>query len=82
MIWSQRVLVGAPRLLPLFLTREGKLLLALGVALCSSASAPWSLVDLWPARWSLWLLGAAGAAAMLVHVAGGHAASPSSVWAC
>ena len=38
------------------------------------------LVDLWPARWSLWLLGAAGSAAMLVHVAAGHAASGSSLW--
>ena len=38
------------------------------------------VVDLWPARWSLWLLGAAGAAAVLAHVAAGHAASPSSVW--
>ena len=38
------------------------------------------LVDLWPTRWSLWVLGAAGAAAVLVHVAAGHAASPSSVW--
>lgn len=79
MIWSQRVLVGAPSLLPLFLTREGKLLLALGVALLVCVAAVVA-VDLWPARWSLWLLGAAGSAAMLVHVAGGHAASPSSVW--
>jgi copper transport protein len=80
MIWSQRVLVGAPSLLPLFLTREGKLLLGLGGALVVCAGAV-VVVDLWPARWSLWLLGAAGAVAMLVHVAGGHAASPSSVWA-
>jgi copper transport protein len=79
MIWSQRVLVGAPSLLPLFLTREGKLLLALGVALLVCIGAVVA-VDLWPARWSLWLLGAAGAVAMLVHVVGGHAASPSSVW--
>ena len=79
MVWTQRVLVGAPRLLPLFLTREGKLLLALGVALLICVGAV-AAADIWPARWSLWLLGAAGAAAMLVHVAAGHAASPSSVW--
>ena len=34
--------------------------------------------DLWPARWSLWLLGAAGSVAMLVHVLAGHAMSPVS----
>jgi len=79
MVWTQRILVGAPRLLPLFLTREGKLLLALGVALLVCIGAVVA-ADLWPARWSLWLLGAAGAAAMLVHVVGGHAASPSSLW--
>ena len=77
--WGERILVGAPSLLPLFLTREGQFLLALAVALglCIGAVV---VVDLWPARWSLWLLGAAGAAAVLVHVAAGHAASPSSVW--
>jgi copper transport protein len=77
--WGERILVGAPSLLPLFLTREGQFLLALAVALglCVGAVV---VVDLWPARWSLWLLGAAGAAAVLVHVAAGHAASPSSVW--
>jgi putative copper export protein len=34
-------------------------------------------VDLWPARWSLWLVGAAGSVTMLAHVLGGHAASSS-----
>ena len=78
-VWAEKALVGAPSLLPLFLTRQGELLLALGVAvlLCVGAVVA---ADLWPARWSLWLLGAAGAAAVLVHVAAGHAASPSSVW--
>jgi hypothetical protein len=79
LVWAEKVLVGAPSLLPLFLTREGQYLLALGVALllCIGAVA---LVDLWPARWSLWVLGATGVAAVLVHVLAGHAASPSSVW--
>ena len=79
MVWAEKVLVGAPSLLPLFLTREGLFLLALGVSLvfCGIAVV---LVDLWPmVRWSLSLLGAAALAAVLVHVLAGHAASPSSV---
>ena len=79
MVWSERVLVGAPSLLPLFLTRQGQLLLALAVALLLCVGAVVA-VDLWPARWSLWSLGAAGSVAVLVHVAAGHAASPSPVW--
>jgi putative copper export protein len=79
MVWTEKILVGAPSLMPLFLTSEGKLLLALGVALllCIVAIV---LVDLWPARWSLWLVGVAGSAAMLVHVVAGHAAAGSSLW--
>ena len=79
LVWAEKVLVGAPSLLPLFLTREGQYLLALGVALLLCIGAV-VLVDLWPARWSLWVLGATGVAAVLVHVLAGHAASPSSVW--
>ena len=75
-VWAEKVLVGAPSLLPLFLTRQGQLSLALGVALLLCIGAVVA-VDLWPARWSLWLLGAAGALAVLVHVSAGHAASPS-----
>ncbi len=77
MVWAEKMLVGVRTLLPLFVTREGKLLLALGVALlvCTGAVVA---VDLWPRRWSLWLLGAAGSAAMLVHVLAGHAMSPVS----
>jgi copper transport protein len=77
LVWAERALVGAATLLPLFETREGQLLLALGVALgiCVGAVV---CVDLWPARWSLLLLGATGAAAMLVHVLGGHADAPSA----
>jgi copper transport protein len=79
LVWAERVLVGAPSLLPLFLTREGQYLLALGVALvlCTLAVV---LVDLWPAGWSLRVLGLMGVAAVLVHVLAGHAASPSTVW--
>ncbi len=79
LVWAEKVLVGAPSLLPLFLTREGQYLLALSVALLLCVGAV-VLVDLWPARWSLWTLGAAGVVAVLVHVAAGHAASPSSFW--
>ena len=77
MVWSEKVLVGAPSLLPLFVMRQGLLLLGLGTALAVGVGAV-VLVDLWPARWSLWVLGLAGAAAVLVHVVAGHAASPSS----
>jgi len=64
--------------LPLFETREGQYLLALGVALAVCVGAV-VCVDLWPARWSITYLGAAGAAAMLVHVLAGHADAPSSL---
>lgn len=77
--WAEKALVGAPSLLPLFLTREGQYLLALGVAVLFCIVAV-VLVDLWPARWSLWILGATGVAGVLVRVLAGHAASPSSVW--
>jgi copper transport protein len=78
MVWSEKVLIGAPSLLPLFVMRQGLLLLALAVALglCAGAAV---LVDLWPARWSLWVLGGTGAVAVFAHVLAGHAASPSSV---
>jgi copper transport protein len=78
LVWGEKLLVGAPSLLPLFETREGQFLLALAVALvlCICAVA---LVDLWPGRWSLWLVGIAAAAAALVHVAAGHPAT-GSLW--
>jgi len=77
MVWAERALVGAASLLPLFETPEGKYLLALGVALAVCVGAV-VCVDLWPARWSLLFLCAAGAAAMLVHVLAGHADASSS----
>ena len=79
MVWIEKVLVGAPSLLPLFQTKEGQLLLALGVALLLCVVAV-VLVDLWPARWSLWVLGVTGSATMLVHVVAGHAATGSTFW--
>lgn len=78
MVWAERSLSGAPSLLPLFQTRHGQLLLALGVAIVFCAAAV-AAVDLWPARWSLAVLGATGAAAMLAHVIAGHASAPSSL---
>jgi copper transport protein len=77
MLSAELALVGAPSLLPLFETPEGKYLLALGVALAVCVGAV-VCVDLWPARWSLLFLGAAGTAAMLVHVLAGHADASSS----
>jgi copper transport protein len=78
LVWAERTLVGAASLLPLFETTEGLYLLALGVALAVCAGAV-VCVDLWPARWSLVLLGAAGAVAILAHVLAGHADAPSSL---
>ncbi|MCX6371604.1 MAG: copper resistance protein CopC [Actinobacteria bacterium] len=77
MVWAERALSGAPSLLPLFQTRHGQLLLALGVALVLCVAAMVA-VDLWPARWSLLFLAAAGATAGLAHCLGGHADAPSS----
>jgi copper transport protein len=77
MVWAERILVGAQSLLPLFETTEGLYLVALAVALVLCVIAV-VCVDLWPARWSLLLLGALGAAAVLVHVLAGHADAPSS----
>jgi copper transport protein len=77
LVWAERALVGVATLLPLFETREGQLLLALGAALAVCVGAV-VCVDLWPARWSLAVLGAAGVAAMLVHVLAGHADASSS----
>lgn len=78
MAWSQRDLVGAPSLLPLFQTPQGQWLLWLGLALivCLVAAVA---VDLYPGRATLWVLGAAAASAVFVHVVAGHAAGPSSL---
>ena len=72
---AERAAIGVPRLLPLFETHEGALLLAQGVALVLCAGAV-VLVDLVPARWALLTLGATAALAMLAHVYAGHAHSP------
>jgi copper transport protein len=78
MVWAERELVGAASLLPLFETTEGLHLLALGGALGVCVGAVVCL-DLWPARWSLVFLGAAGAAAVLAHVLSGHADAPAAL---
>lgn len=77
-VWAERALSGAPSLLPLFQTHYGQLLLALGVAIIFCAATV-AAVDLWPARWSLAVLGATGVAAMLAHVVAGHADAQSSL---
>jgi copper transport protein len=78
MIWSERDLVGAPSLLPLFQTPEGQWLLWLGCALVVCLGAVAAL-DLYPGRVTLWLVGASAAAAVLVHVLAGHA-DAASMW--
>jgi copper transport protein len=77
MTWSERDLVGAPSLLPLFETPEGQQLLWMWCALAVVAVAAVT-VDFVPYRGALWFLGAAGVTAMLVHCIGGHADAPSS----
>lgn len=69
---AERVMVGAPTLLPLFQTPEGARLLALGGALgfCAAAGA---VFDLYPRRSTLAMVGVTGAVAMLVHAWAGHA---------
>ena len=76
MVATERVLVGAPSLLPLFETGEGKLLLALGVdlAVCLTTVV---LYEVWPRRLTLVAVGLAAAAGVLVHVLAGHAAAPA-----
>jgi copper transport protein len=76
---AQRAAIGAESLLPLFQTRTGELLLALGACLAGCAVAV-VLADFWPARWSLALVGATAASAALVHAWSGHA-STSALWA-
>ena len=71
---AERVMVGAPSLLPLFLTSEGKLLVALGAVLLAVAVAVVAF-DLWPGRAGLIAIGSTALLAMLVHVWAGHAAS-------
>jgi copper transport protein len=72
MTMTERSIIGAPSLLPLFETAEGRALLYLGAALAVCLVAV-GLVDVWPGRATLYGLGAAAAAAMLVHVKAGHA---------
>jgi copper transport protein len=78
MIEAERAVVGVRSLLPLFVTHEGILLLALvvGVVFCGLAVAA---VDLWPGRWSLIGVGAAAAVTVLVHVLAGHANAPATL---
>jgi len=73
---AERAAIGVPRLLPLFATHEGTLLLAQGAALVLCAVAV-VVVDLFPGRWAPATLGATAALAMLVHVSAGHAHSPA-----
>ena len=75
---AERVMVGAPSLLPLFLTREGQFLLGLGVALLACAVAV-GIADFWPGRAGLIAVGATAVVALLVHVWSGHAAAASEL---
>jgi copper transport protein len=77
MTLAERAAVGVPSLLPLFQTRPGEYLLALGVAVLACAVAA-ALVDVWPRRSTFIALGVVAAMAMLAHVLAGHAAAPSS----
>ncbi len=74
MVATERVLVGVPSLLPLFVTREGQFLLWLGAALVICAVAVVAF-DVWPGRAALIAIGVTAAFAMLAHARAGHAAA-------
>ncbi len=78
MIAAERKAVGVASLLPLFVTHEGMLLLALGVAVVFCGVAVVA-VDFWPGRWSLIAVGATATVAVLVHVLAGHANAPATL---
>jgi len=75
LIGAERSMVGAPSLLPLFLTREGEYLLALGVAVIACGVAVVAM-DFWPGRAALAAIGVTAVLAVLAHVLAGHAAAP------
>ncbi len=78
MVATERMIVGVSSLLPLFVTREGLYLVALGLALvfCGMAVAA---VDLYPGRRALIAVGATAALAVFVHALAGHADAPSAL---
>jgi len=78
LIGAERSMVGAPSLLPLFLTREGEYLLVLGVAVIACGVAVVAM-DLWPGRPALAAIGGTAVVAVLAHVLAGHAAAPATL---
>ena len=78
MIGAERKAVGVASLLPLFVTHEGMLLLALAAAVVACGLSV-AAVDLWPGRWSLLAVGLAGTVAVLTHVLAGHADAPATL---
>ena len=78
MIAAERELVGVASLLPLFVTKEGELLLGLAVAVVACGLAVVA-EDFWPDRWSLAAVGVTAAAAVLLHVIAGHADAPATL---
>lgn len=69
---TERAIVSAPSLLPLFRTAVGKSLVAQFWAVVACA-ATIVIFELWPHRWTLTAVGAAGAVALFVHEQAGHA---------
>ncbi len=78
LIGAERSMVGAPSLLPLFVTREGEYLLALAVAVIACGVAV-VVVDFWPGRAALAAVGVTAVVAVLAHVLAGHAAAPAAL---
>jgi copper transport protein len=78
LIGAERSMVGAPSLLPLFLTREGEYLLALGIAVIACGAAVVA-ADLYPGRAAIAALGLTAVVAVLAHVLAGHAAAPGAL---
>ena len=75
---TERAAVGLHSLLPFFQSKEGWPLVLQGIALLACGIVIVGF-ELWPSRWLLAVVGAAAAAAMLLHAMAGHANGPSSV---
>jgi copper transport protein len=73
MTYTQAVIIGAPRLEPLWATTAGEHLFRLLIAVGAGCGLALLVYELAPSRWAVGLAGLAAASAMLVRVLGGHA---------
>lgn len=73
MTYAEARILGAPSLEPLWRTAAGGKLLQLGVAVWAGCGLALLVFELAPSRWTIAIVGAMAAVAMLVRVLGGHA---------